>query len=272
MKKFLLAASAFVSAAAIAGAASAADLEPAPAPMYDWSGFYFGLNAGVAWNNTEIDSDLTYDGALPDVGIDEAAALANLADSLTGDDAVFTGGAMIGYNWQMESLVLGVEADINYLGFGADQDNDYAFDNVGGDDYVVSHDLSFDANWFGTLRGRLGFEADNFLFYGTGGLAYGHMEAESDFRISQNGSEIGRWDNSADDVNWGWTIGAGMEYGIENWSLGIEYLYVDLGSADWDADFEGPQSNVDDILDNASLEGSVDYQFSVVRATAKLRF
>ena len=40
---------------------------------------------------------------------------------------------------------------------------------------------------------------------------------------------------STDANNWGWTVGAGMEYGIDNWSLGVEYLYVDLGSAEWDA-------------------------------------
>ena len=49
-------------------------------------------------------------------------------------------------------------------------------------------------------------------------------------------SRLGHWNDSADDVNWGWTIGAGVEYGIDNWSLGLEYLYVDLGEADWDAD------------------------------------
>jgi opacity protein-like surface antigen len=70
-------------------------------------------------------------------------------------------------------------------------------------------------------------------------------------------------------VNWGWTIGAGMEYGIENWSLGIEYLYVDLGDADWDGDLVEFANSNGELFDT---KGSVDYQFSVFRATAKLRF
>jgi outer membrane immunogenic protein len=258
VKKIILAATALISATALTTAAQAADFVPAPA-AYDWSGFYFGLNAGAAWNNSELDNDI------------EGPAqpwLDQLSDSLDGDDAVFTGGAMLGYNWQMDSIVLGVEADINYLGFSADSDNEY-IDFLGGVD--AYHDLSFEADWFGTLRGRLGFAADNFLFYGTGGLAYGHLEAESDFRVVDGGT-VYRWEGSADDVNWGWTIGAGMEYGIDNWSIGVEYLYVDLGEADWDADFDGPAGGLGDTLDDYSSEGNVDYQFSVVRATAKIRF
>ena len=118
---------------------------------------------------------------------------------------------------------------------------------------------------------RLGYAIDNVLLYGTGGLAYGHMEADSDFKVTSGDTVLGKWDGSADTVNWGWTIGAGMEYGIDNWSLGLEYLYVDLGSAEWDNDFN--TSDIEEI-DSSDFDGdaNIDYQFSVVRATAKLRF
>lgn len=263
MKKNVFAASALIGLAFLSPAARAADIEPTPA-AYDWSGFYLGLNAGVAWNNTEIDHGINYDGPNSDIisGLDE------LSSSLTGDDAVFTGGALIGYNWQHDALVFGIEADINYLGFGGEQDSIH--ENIDGFGLDATSHLSLESDWFGTLRGRLGFAADNLLFYGTGGLAYGHMEAESDFRVYDGATEIGHLNGSADDVNWGWTIGAGMEYGIDNWSLGVEYLYVDLGDADWDADYEGSNTSID--FADATSEGSVDYQFSVVRATAKLRF
>ena len=60
MKKIILAATAIVSAAAFTTAARAADVA---APMaYDWSGFYFGVNAGVAWNNSDFENDLNYTG------------------------------------------------------------------------------------------------------------------------------------------------------------------------------------------------------------------
>jgi outer membrane immunogenic protein len=118
-------------------------------------------------------------------------------------------------------------------------------------------------DWFGTLRGRLGFAADNILFYGTGGLAYGHLNATSDINVNYGGP-VARLQGSVDDVNWGWTVGGGVEYGINNWSLGAEYLYVDLGDADWKMD--------NDLPGNFVSSASVDYKFSVVRATLKYRF
>jgi len=278
MKTFLLAASAIVSAVAITGAANAADIAPAPEPMYDWSGFYVGLNAGVAWNNSELDSNLRYNGSEDIYGYSPSEVndfLGGIDQDVGGNDAVFTGGALIGYNWQMDSLVLGVEADINYADFGDERSDDIGgalntlFDSGGR--FSGNSEASFDANWFGTLRARLGFAADNFLFYGTGGLAYGHLEADASINVvDREAEETYSFDGSTESTNWGWTIGAGMEYGIENWSLGLEYLYVDLGSAEWDGDF-----NTSDLkIDTTEFDGdaNIDYQFSVVRATAKLRF
>jgi hypothetical protein len=65
-----------------------------------------------------------------------------------------------------------------------------------------------------------------------------------------------------------------MEYGIDNWSIGLEYLFVDLGSAEWDSDLQETvgDSDISAALADIEGEGEVDYQFSVVRATAKIRF
>lgn len=254
MKKIFLAASAIVSAMALSSAAQAADVVVSG---YDWTGFYLGANAGVAWNNSELDGDFRYNG-------DRVNELEN---QLEGDQAAFTGGAMLGYNWQMDQIVLGVETDFNFLGFSDDNERN-AEGTYDGVPYSASNKVSFDADWYGTIRGRLGFAVDNMLFYGTGGLAYGHMEADSKIKVTnERTQDVYKWDGSADTVNWGWTVGAGMEYGIENWSLGVEYLFVDLGSADWDND-----SNVDLSQYDLEAEGNADFQFSVVRATAKLRF
>ena len=79
-------------------------------------------------------------------------------------------------------------------------------------------------DWFGTIRARLGIAANNWLFYGTAGGAYGHVEysyAQSDL-VNISGS------NST--TQWGWTAGAGVEYGWDKWSLRAEYLYMNLGN------------------------------------------
>src|SRR5581483_2090835 len=75
----------------------------------------------------------------------------------------------------------------------------------------------FSNPWFGTLRGRAGYAYNNFLFYATGGLAYGTLRAESLGLLSENRS------------GFGWTVGAGVEVGFApHWNAKIEYLYVDL--------------------------------------------
>ncbi len=256
MKKIVLAASALVSATTFAVTAHAADMTPAG---YDWSGFYAGVNAGAAWNNSDVNQDVKLAGE----------RFNQLSDKIEGDQTVFTGGGILGYNYQIDQIVLGVEADINYLGFGDDHKRSRDFALPGHGDMTASGKLSFEGDWFGTVRGRLGYAADNLLFYGTGGLAYGHMSADGKVQITdiETGDYV-KWDGSTDSTNFGWTIGAGMEYGIDNWSLGLEYLFVDLGTAEWNGSAGGPLA---DHVDS-SMKGSVDYQFSVVRATAKIRF
>ena len=239
MKKFAYTASTMFAALALATAAQAADMT-APA-TYDWTGFYLGANAGIAWNNSSLDQDIYLDG-------DRARDLRN---SIDGDQTAFTAGGILGYNYQIDQIVLGVEADINYLGFSDSNKNDVLLA-----DGAYSR-TSFEADWYGTIRARLGFAIDNVLIYGTGGAAYGHMEADGKLVI---GDDV--WKGSTEATNWGWTIGAGAEYGIDNWSLGLEYLYVDLGDAEWDSN----------VIEDNKFKGSADYAFSTVRATVKYRF
>ena len=285
MRFLLLAATAIAAAALSTTAAKAADV---PTAAYDWSGFYLGLNAGAGFNNSKVHHDFNYNG--PDVdGGGSASEINDLLDdvgaNLTSDESVFTGGALIGYNWQHDSLVLGIEADINYAGFGSDATNNISneLNELGGllgddadEELYATARTSFGADWFSTLRGRVGFAADNFLFYGTGGLAYGKMDASVKIdatELEDDDPDSARYyTGSSDATNWGWTVGAGMEYGIDNWSLGIEYLYVDLGSADWSVDLGETENDDPEQLVGIKGKGDVDYQFSVVRATARIRF
>ena len=239
MKKIAFTVSTAFAALALATAAQAADMT-APA-TYDWTGFYLGANAGIAWNNSSLDQDVYLEG-------DRARDLRN---SIDGDQTAFTAGGILGYNYQIDQIVLGVEADINYLGFSDSNKNDVILA-----DGAYSR-TSFEADWYGTIRARLGFAIDNVLIYGTGGAAYGHMEADGKLVIGDN-----VWKGSTEATNWGWTVGAGAEYGIDNWSLGLEYLYVDLGDAEWDSN----------VIANNDFKGNADYAFSTVRATVKYRF
>lgn len=252
MKKYLLGASALAFAASLSGAAMAADIAPEPS-TYDWSGFYLGLNAGVAINNSNVDSD---------VNSSELGPLAReLKDDIQDNSAAFTGGGQVGYNWQMDSIVVGLEADINFLGFDKSSSRSFTLD-TGEDTFDTTTRLGLESDWYGTIRGRLGYAMDNVLIYGTGGLAYGEVQGTG--RINVDG--VGVWKGTESEVNWGWTVGAGAEYAIDqNWIIGAEYLYVDLGDVDFDY-------NNNSSLPRTNGKADVEQRFNVVRATLKYKF
>jgi outer membrane immunogenic protein len=140
---------------ALGTAAHAADLPvrsapPAPivaaAPVFTWTGFYVGVNAGYGWNTNDDDV------VIPGVGTFEAD-----------DEGGFVGGGQVGYNYQIGSFVLGLETDIQYADIGGDTD----FGGILDDDDSDS--------WFGTVRARAGVAFDRALIYATGGLAYGEV-------------------------------------------------------------------------------------------------
>ncbi|WP_315834670.1 porin family protein [Bradyrhizobium prioriisuperbiae] len=228
MKKVLL-----TTAFAFAGivSASAADLAARPytkappviaEPIYNWTGFYIGGNVGYGWGNA--DTQVT---PLP-----TAAQFINLAPTtLSPDPKGVIGGGQIGFNWQVNRFVWGLEADIQ----GADikgtallspiiQNNGTPFG--AGSSLQSTEKLT----WFGTVRGRLGFSPiDRLLLYATGGLAYGHVDysAITDFRPTGTASYPAAFGKT----KVGWTAGAGAEWAFtQNWSAKLEYLYLDLGS------------------------------------------
>jgi outer membrane immunogenic protein len=196
----------------VAGSALAADLPargaPAPyvaAPIFTWTGLYVGLNAGAAHSVTKT-SDLDYYGDFE--GTKEM--------SKNG----FTGGAQIGYNWQMGALVLGLEADINAL-----QNNNHEVDRY---DAFRTKMTSL-----GTVRGRAGVAVDRALIYVTGGLAYGKVNNGYGYYCDTDCNNFNGFTDSfvSSKTRFGWVVGAGVEYALtQNVSVKVEGLYVDLGS------------------------------------------
>ena len=149
----LLAATA-ISAAGLS-AASAADLPmrsapPVPfvaaAPIFTWTGFYVGVNAGYGWSDDDFDA--------VDFADDE-------------DDGGFIGGAQVGYNYQIGSFVVGLEGDIQYADFG--REGVFNFEDEDGD--ILEGELE-SSDWFGTVRARAGVAFGQALIYATGGFAF----------------------------------------------------------------------------------------------------
>lgn len=199
---------------ALAVAASAADIPlkaPAPAyyaPYFSWTGFYAGVNGGYGWSSS-------------------------FADNAKG--GVY--GGQLGYNWQINNFVLGIEGDFQGSTIKATQD-------VGGGVTVEGKIPAF-----ATVRGRVGYAFNRALIYGTGGWAY----TDSKLKISGPGG-------SAEASNWssGWTLGGGLEWAVwDRWSVKGEYLYVASG---------------DTTVTIAGASASGSYKYNVVRAGLNYRF
>jgi outer membrane immunogenic protein len=225
-------------------AANAADLRPvykAPvpvAPVWSWTGFYVGGNAGYSWGRSE--TDVGYYNTTTGLPIVAPAGSITSADfNMDG----WVAGVQAGYNWQTGNWVLGVEADFQWTGQDGGADFRCASVTLGGACLPgltflppgvtgTSLALSQSLEWFGTFRGRLGYTvAPTVLLYVTGGLAYGEIETSGTLTgASLNGlPTVASFSNST--TKTGWTVGAGVEARIVgNWTGKLEYLYVDLGS------------------------------------------
>jgi outer membrane immunogenic protein len=189
----------------------------AVAPVYNWTGFYVGAHAGWVW--ADVDAATSSSGL--------AAALTPFSTSIDGDGGML--GGQIGFNYQFSNIVIGLEADLSWT--GVDGSATVAPLTLGGAVVPGSfHTTSYDMNWFGTVRGRLGFAANNLLLYVTGGLAFGDIDASTVTTSAVPGIGVVTWAGSASDTQVGWTIGGGLEWGLgSNWSVKGEYLYYDLG-------------------------------------------
>jgi outer membrane immunogenic protein len=196
---------------------------PVLAIPFSWTGFYVGLNAGGSLGTWDASSNT------PIFGSDAFTSSPRLLGAV--------GGGQAGFNWQFAQWVIGIEADIQ----ATSERKTQAFTLVQGlglPEAIACDDADPSCTyfnrwkfpWFGTVRGRLGFAADRWLFYATGGYAYG--EARYDVSLTQN-IEPPRVGSAAHDSahKSGWTAGGGVEAAISSiWSVKLEYLYVDLGT------------------------------------------
>jgi outer membrane immunogenic protein len=132
-------------------------------------------------------------------------------------------GAQAGYDWQTGPWVYGLAADISATHLNSQANTTL----VGG--FGVPASVSADIDWYGTVRGRLGWSSGPLLLYGTGGLAYGRI-ALSGSLMAVPPPPLGL-NAQTSSVNVGWVAGAGVEYlWSPNVVLSLDYQYVDLGS------------------------------------------
>jgi outer membrane immunogenic protein len=199
MKKILLATVAIIGLSTVAQAADLprrmAPTAPQPifSPVYNWSGFYAGVQVGYAWGD---DKTVEF-GTL--TGVPTGLSLGYSPDGIVG-------GVHAGANYQMGMFVLGVEGDIEASGIS------------GGTRNLLLRGNDFDVAWQGSIRARAGVAFDRVLVYATGGVAYADME-----HTYVNGLIA----EKASGGEWGYTVGAGVEYAFtQNLTARVEYRYT----------------------------------------------
>jgi outer membrane immunogenic protein len=218
-------------------------------PGYDWTGFYVGGNVGYSWGNSNSTLTLTDPGT--------GGTLNSASNKFKMDGVV--GGGQIGYNWQRDRWVFGLEADIQATGQAGNGsavcaggtatvlNSACAVGHIGDTvpfnvpAFPVTGALAESLDWFGTVRGRIGGTViPTLLVYATGGLAYGEVGVTNTVGGNNitgpqgvNGSTVTPFVGGASNstLKVGWTVGAGVEGVISgNWTAKLEYLYIDLGN------------------------------------------
>jgi outer membrane immunogenic protein len=200
IRKFLLAATALV---VVTGSALAADLPSRkappvfapPPPIFTWTGVYIGGQVGYAWGQSSNRV----------IGTGFAQG-----DSPEG----VIGGAHVGYNYQIQQFVFGLEGDVDGSSYSKS-----VFDVGTGTTFGTRIPIE------GSARGRIGYAWDRTLLYATGGAAFadlhhtyaGAFNPAAPFLSTSTGKV-------------GWTVGGGVEYAVtNNWSVRAEYRYSDFG-------------------------------------------
>jgi outer membrane immunogenic protein len=202
--------------------------------IYNWSGFYAGGNAGWGtshdcWTRTST----------------AGAAIARTAEGCHNASGGTVGG-QIGYRWQSNNWVFGLEAQGNW----ADLNGRHVSLSVP----VLTHDSRLDA--FGLFTGQIGYAWDATLLYVKGGAAV----TSNRYRSLFTGTGVQVTEN-VNDTRWGGVVGVGLEYGFApNWSLGFEYDHIFMGNSNHDYISTGadPRAPAGTVYGNDNIRQDVD--------------
>ena len=214
----------------LAGSALAADLPvrappPYAPPLFTWTGFYVGVNGGVDFNRVAVSrigsARWRTSGFASDIA--NSNFFQGVNPNLNGTGAA--GGVQIGYNYQINQIVVGAEADIDAL--SARKSSIIGPTAVvGGNPQTLVQ--SARTTYLATVRARLGLAVDRWLVFVTGGVAFGDNKFSGSV-IFNNTVPI--YTGSVSRTRTGYALGGGVEYAVtNNWTVKAEYIYANLGT------------------------------------------
>jgi outer membrane immunogenic protein len=202
-------------------------IAPAPIPVVPWTGLYGGINFGWAASNTALAVTATDTGA---AGLGSMVAARAIPGTMRGIHGGFIGGMQAGFNWQFApAWVAGIETDFDWL---ANSEPKSVFPYLGTAAFpALNTTFTRGLDSLGTVRARFGWLfTPLFLFYATGGIAYGETRVGTTF-FCPTCTPSAALSSTSSGMATGWTVGAGLEWQFApGWSVKGEYLWVDLGS------------------------------------------
>ena len=211
MQRFAVVGVGLLSIVGFASAASAADFpakvytkaSPVVAPIYNWGGFYIGLNAGGASSHE----------CYTITSVAGAPVFPNSEGCHNATGAVV--GGQIGYRWQVTNWVFGLEAQGDWANLKGSNASLTA---------IVPYTNQTKVNAIGLFTGQVGYSFNNVLVYAKGGGAVTNDKYSSFFTPS------GIVWNQTSETRWGGAVGAGVEIGFApNWSVAVEYDHLFMG-------------------------------------------
>lgn len=205
----------------------------------NWNGFYVGGHLGGAWE------DVT------STALSTTPVITNgTANPFEPSGAL--GGAQLGFNIQRAMWVFGIEGDISWT--GVDETGTVPSTIVPG----VTASMRSDTDWYATVTGRVGWAKDNWLAYLKAGGAW--MDVSYTGSAALGAVSLGS--ATVTDTRSGWTIGTGIEVGIqENWSAKFEYSYADFGTDNYSFNVGGVAGPTTIETDMHVVKVGLNYRF-----------
>jgi outer membrane immunogenic protein len=220
---------------------------------WNWTGLYIGANLGGVWGQSDIDPISSTPNALfapfiipPPILIIVPGALGTMPGN-TARGTGFIGGMQLGYNWQINQILYGIEGDFDGSSLQS-KATSMAISPVAIGAQALSAAYSAETDWIATIRGRLGLIAwdPRLLFYATGGLAFAETHFTTTLAQTSSPGLIfvdTPTGASGSQQHTGWTVGVGAEWAVRSdWSISAEYRHVDLGAGTFNVGVPLPTS------------------------------
>jgi outer membrane immunogenic protein len=271
MRKELLAAT--IAVLGLTGGAFARSPAPVPvmSPIFSWEGWYAGIHGGYGWGDSSSSGVVDPSTVPLAPGWVVTAPVPGPFAIPDADPSGGVFGAQLGYNHQLGRTVLGLEADISWSGIKGTGSAPFNLAINNPDDGLFAGQASTETilEWFGTVRGRLGYAHDRFLPYITGGLAYG--EIKSTLTVGGTTFDTGGGtpvfvasssaSASTSAVHIGFAVGGGVDWAVnDRWMLRAEYLYLNFADKGISLSVPGGTATNSGTAVNL-VRGALNYRF-----------